>query len=143
MDEIKSKLLIATKAAYDLPAPEDLAYHRTLSRSFGVALDETSAHILEVTNALLDALRASQGASAATSKKQKKRKLRDEDDLINSGEFQSRVVDLVDSLLEGADKCLDEWNGLNRLPQLPEAGPSTLTHPVRPVDRYRRVTHCL
>jgi exosome complex exonuclease RRP6 len=99
-DQIQAALLSATRTAGQISA-EDLSFQRSLNPSLGTALDEQSARLLALSSSLL--------RSAASISELEAPVLQDVEDVDSSWRG---VVDVVDSLLEKADTCLDEYTGV-------------------------------
>jgi PMC2NT (NUC016) domain len=98
--QIREALLAATKTTNRISS-EDLSFQRSLDPTVGTALDEQSARLLALSRSLLK--------SAATISDLSTPTLQDIDDVDNNWKH---VVDIVDSLLEKADICLDEYTGV-------------------------------
>nr|XP_019049128.1 hypothetical protein I302_02909 [Kwoniella bestiolae CBS 10118]OCF28058.1 hypothetical protein I302_02909 [Kwoniella bestiolae CBS 10118] len=123
LPHLTSALDSLTNHAANLPSKSDLSFHRTLDKKFANDLDSASERILKLTERLLDLVDKSQkapqnnvgGGGAADrvkitkSKSVNRRKLEDEDDVVDG--FKQSVVSVVDGLLEDADSCLDEVSG--------------------------------
>jgi exosome complex exonuclease RRP6 len=99
-DQIQDALLSATRTAGQISSG-DLNFQRSLNPSLGTALDEQSARLLALSSSLLK--------SAASISELEAPVLQDIEDVDNSWRG---VVDVVDSLLEKADTCLDEYTGV-------------------------------
>jgi len=99
-DRLKSSLVQMSRTVGQLSS-EDLNFHRTSSADFTESLDEQSQRILALTSAVLKA--ASTGTDVAAPA------LDDEDSIDDNWRG---VVDVIDSLLEKADACLDEFTGV-------------------------------
>jgi exosome complex exonuclease RRP6 len=99
-DQIQAALLSATRTTSQISS-EDLNFQRSLDPSLGTALDEQSARLLTLSSSLLK--------SAASISELEAPILEDVEDIDNSWRG---VVDVVDSLLEKADTCLDEYTGV-------------------------------
>lgn len=99
-EQIQSALIATTRSVNQISS-EDLAFHRSLNPEVGKELDETSSRLLGVAQSLLN--------SAASVSGLKVPALEDTDDVENNWRG---VVDVVDSLLEKADTCLDEYTGV-------------------------------
>jgi len=99
-DQIQAALVSATRTAGQISS-EDLNFQRSLNPSLGTALDEQSARLLALSSSLLK--------SAASISELEPPVLQDVEDVDNSWHG---VVDVVDSLLEKADTCLDEYTGV-------------------------------
>ncbi|BFZ59106.1 exosome nuclease subunit [Saitoella coloradoensis] len=94
------KALVSTTRAATILGAQDLAFHRSLDPSFGDSLDECSTRLLELTNSLVKIA----SADAADT-------FHDEDDL---NDRWGDVVDVVDTLLEKSDVCIDEFTGATK-----------------------------
>jgi len=99
-DQIQVSLIATTRTAGQISS-EDLGFQRSLNPEVGTALDEQSERILGLASALLK--------SAASVSELRAPALQDADDVENN--WRS-VVDVVDSLLEKLDTCLDEYTGV-------------------------------
>ncbi|KUJ10677.1 uncharacterized protein LY89DRAFT_655435 [Mollisia scopiformis] len=99
-DQVQSALIATTRTAGQI-ASEDLGFHRSFNKEVGTALDEQSQRLLSLASALLK--------SAASIAELRAPVLEDADDLENDWRG---VVDVVDSLLEKSDICLDEYTGV-------------------------------
>ncbi|KAK8088407.1 Exosome complex exonuclease [Apiospora hydei] len=98
--QIQSALVATTRTANQLAA-EDLGFHRSSNPTVDEQLDETSERLLTLSSDLLK--------SATKSTDLKAPELEDADDVEV---HWSRIVDVIDTLLEKADTCLDEYTGL-------------------------------
>jgi exosome complex exonuclease RRP6 len=96
---IQSALVDTTRSAAALAA-EDLPFHRTVDPSLSTSLDAQNARLLSLASRLLGSATANADNVRPT--------LRDIDDVESNW---TRVVDVVDSLLERADIALDEFTG--------------------------------
>lgn len=99
-DQIQVALLSATRTANQI-ASEDLGFQRSLDAAVGTALDKQALRLLGLSNSLL--------RSAASISELQTPSLEDVEDVDNKWQA---VVDVVDSLLEKADTCLDEYTGV-------------------------------
>ncbi len=99
-DQIQNSLVSATRTAGQISS-EDLGFQRSLNPSLAAALDEQSARLLALSSSLLK--------SAASISELEAPVLQDVEDVDLSWRG---VVDVVDSLLEKADTCLDEYTGV-------------------------------
>ena len=99
-DQIQTALISVTRTANQI-ASEDLGFQRSLDPAVGTALDEQAARLLVLSSSLLK--------SAASISELKTPSLEDIEDVDNNWQG---VVDIVDSLLEKADTCLDEYTGV-------------------------------
>ncbi|KAI9798581.1 MAG: exosome nuclease subunit [Piccolia ochrophora] len=98
--QISSALVTATKTAGRIAA-EDLPFLRSLDPDIGEALDQRGSRLLKIAEGLLQ--------SAVRGTEVHAPSLHDADDLENNWRG---VVDVIDSLLEKADTCLDEYTGI-------------------------------
>ncbi|KAK0721504.1 ribonuclease H-like domain-containing protein [Apiosordaria backusii] len=111
-DAIQPALLAVTRSANGL-ANEDLQFQRTVHPSVGSQLDNTTDRMLQLVSGLLKSSSKVTGQSTS--------KLEDLDDV----EIKWKgIVDVIDSFLEKADTCLDEYTGLIKRKDAPtfEAG---------------------
>ncbi|RKF59536.1 Exosome complex exonuclease rrp6 [Golovinomyces cichoracearum] len=98
--ELQPSLLDITRSVVRITA-EDLTFQRSLDRKVRTALDEQSGRLLTLANSLLK--------SAASVSDLRTPTLEDVEDVENN--WRS-VIDVVDSLLEKSDSCLDEYTGV-------------------------------
>ena len=112
-DKLKSSLVQVTRTVGQLSS-EDLNFHRTSSAEVTESLDEQSLRILTLTSAVLKAATTGTDIKAPT--------LYNEDSIDDNWRG---VVDVIDSLLEKADACLDEFTGVIKKlsPSQEEAAP--------------------
>ncbi|RKF59549.1 Exosome complex exonuclease rrp6 [Erysiphe neolycopersici] len=99
-NQIQPGLLEITRTVGRITA-EDLTFQRSLNREVRTALDEQSERLLSLASALIK--------SAASISDLRSPILEDVEDVENNWR---NVVDVVDSLLEKSDSCLDEYTGL-------------------------------
>lgn len=99
-EQIQGALVAITRSVNGLAA-EDLGFQRTLNPEVGSLLDEQAERLLAVAKGLLKSAASLSGLNAPL--------LEDADDLENNW---SNVVDVLDSLKEKSDICLDEYTGL-------------------------------
>ncbi len=99
-EKVQSALVAATKTVNTL-ANQDLQFQRTVNPTVANRLDRQSECLLQLSTGLLKT------ASTATNQRFP---LIDEADDIDIG--WKGIVDVIDSLLEKADTCLDEYTGL-------------------------------
>jgi exosome complex exonuclease RRP6 len=99
-DKVTAALVQVTRTVGQLSA-EDLNFHRNSSADFTESLDEQSERILALTTAVLKAATAGTDVNAPS--------LDTEDSIEDNWRG---VVDVIDSLLEKADACLDEFTGV-------------------------------
>ncbi|KAK8113862.1 exosome complex exonuclease rrp protein [Apiospora kogelbergensis] len=110
--QIQAALVATTRTANQLAA-EDLSFHRSSNPTVDEQLDEASERLLTLSSELLK--------SATKTTDLKAPELEDADDVEV---HWSRIVDVIDTLLEKADTCLDEYTGLVKRKAAPteEAG---------------------
>ncbi|KAK3904663.1 hypothetical protein C8A05DRAFT_31540 [Staphylotrichum tortipilum] len=123
-DAVQSALVTVTRSANAL-ANEDLQFQRTVHPSVATRLDQNTERLLQLAGGVLK--------SAAKLTGQHEPRLDDVDDVeIN----WKGIVDVIDSLLEKADTCLDEYTGLVKRKDAPtaEAG-RDLKRPKSTTDR--------
>lgn len=99
-EQVTSKLVQTTRTVGQLSS-EDVNFHRSSSSEFAESLDEQSNRLLSLTSSLLKIATAGTDIKAPV--------LRDEDSVEDNW---GGVVDVIDSLLEKADACLDEFTGI-------------------------------
>jgi exosome complex exonuclease RRP6 len=99
-DQIQAALIAATRTVGRISS-EDLSFQRSLDAAVGASLDEQSARLLALASSLLK--------STASISELRAPVLQDVEDVDNNWQG---VVDVVDSLLEKADTCLDEYTGV-------------------------------
>ncbi|KAI0423896.1 ribonuclease H-like domain-containing protein [Xylaria sp. FL1042] len=98
-ETIQTALVSTTRLANQIAA-EDLSFQRTSNPAVAEELDESSSRLLGLTSSLLQS--ATKGTDVAGPS------LEDADDV---DVHWSRIVDVLDNLLEKADTCLDEYTG--------------------------------
>jgi hypothetical protein len=99
-DQIQAALISTTRTTGQISS-EDLGFQRSLNPEVGTALDEQSERLLSLATALLK--------SAASISQLRAPVLEEADDVDNNWRG---IVDVVDSLLEKSDTCLDEYTGV-------------------------------
>jgi len=99
-EQVQTSLIATTRTAGQISS-EDLAFHRSFNREVGTALDEQSSRLLDLSSQLIK--------SAASISDLRAPELDELDDVENN--WRS-VVDVIDSLLEKTDTCLDEYTGM-------------------------------
>ncbi|TGO83651.1 hypothetical protein BPOR_0613g00060 [Botrytis porri] len=124
-DEVQAALVTTVKTAGYI-ASEDLGFHRSLNPEVGSALDEQNARLLALANQLLKSAASVSGIQVPI--------LEDADDVDNNWRG---VVDVVDSLLEKTDTCLDEYTGIIKREQVEETS-ATMKFQKRPLDNSLR-----
>ncbi|TGO34155.1 hypothetical protein BHYA_0210g00120 [Botrytis hyacinthi] len=124
-DEVQAALVTTVKTAGYI-ASEDLGFHRSLNPEVGTALDEQNARLLALANQLLKSAASVSGIQVPI--------LEDVDDVDNNWRG---VVDVVDSLLEKTDTCLDEYTGIIKRKQVEETS-ATMKSQKRPLDNSLR-----
>jgi exosome complex exonuclease RRP6 len=99
-EQVQASLIATTRTTGQISS-EDLAFHRSFNREVGTALDEQSSRLLDLSSQLIK--------SAASISDLRAPELEELDDVENN--WRS-VVDVIDSLLEKTDTCLDEYTGM-------------------------------
>jgi hypothetical protein len=108
---VQAALVTVTRSVNGL-ASEDLHFQRTVHPPVARRLDQQTDRLLQLASGLLK--------SAGKLTGQQTSQLEDVDDI----EIQWRpVVDVIDSLLEKADTCLDEYTGLVKRKDAPTYDP--------------------
>jgi exosome complex exonuclease RRP6 len=112
-EKVQTALVASTKASNRVVA-EDLNFHKASDPAVEEQLDETTSRLLSLSSSLLTA--ATKGTDLRVSEL-------DEPDDVDAQ--WTRIVDVVDTLLEKADTCLDEYTGLIKRKAAPtdEGGP--------------------
>lgn len=103
--------VVATTRAANALAANDLAFLRTARPELGACIDERVAALLEICSSFLETAvetgpGGAKGGGRGTGSKLKAPVLRHPDDIEL---MWPRIVDVVDSLLERADRALDEY----------------------------------
>ncbi|KAI0838504.1 ribonuclease H-like domain-containing protein [Hypoxylon sp. FL0890] len=113
-ENIQSALVTTTRLTNQIAA-EDINFQRTSNPDVEEQLDDTSARLLTLATSLLK--------SSTKNTDIKAPKLEDGDDIDVQW---SRIVDVVDTLLEKADTCLDEYTGVIKRKNAPtdQSGPA-------------------
>ena len=119
-DQIQAALIATTRTTGQISS-EDLSFHRSFNSEVRTALDEQSERLLALAGALLK--------SAASISELRAPILQDADDVESNWRG---VVDVIDSLLEKSDTCLDEYTGVIKRKEPPtgeQMGQVTITAP--------------
>ncbi|KAI1469161.1 ribonuclease H-like domain-containing protein [Daldinia caldariorum] len=112
MQEKIQTALVATTRLTNQIAAEDISFQKTSNPDVEEQLDDTSSRLLSLASSLL--------ASATKGTDLKAPALEDSDDV---DVHWSRIVDVVDTLLEKADTCLDEYTGVIKRKAAPTEQP--------------------
>lgn len=123
-DQIQTALLATTRVSSQVSS-EDLGFQRSLDPKVGTSLDEQTTRLLELSSGLLK--------SAASIAELQPSVLEDADDVDSNWHS---IVDIVDSLLEKTDTCLDEYTGVIKRKET-----STAEH-VNSLSSYYQTTGC-
>jgi PMC2NT (NUC016) domain len=99
-EQVQASLIATTRTAGQISS-EDLAFQRSLNREVGTALDEQGNRLLDLSSQLLKSATSISDLRAPV--------LEEFDDVENNWRG---VVDVIDSLLEKTDTCLDEYTGM-------------------------------
>ncbi|KAH6615606.1 ribonuclease H-like domain-containing protein [Chaetomium sp. MPI-SDFR-AT-0129] len=119
---VHSALVAVTRSVNTL-ANEDLRFQRTVHTSVATRLDQNTDRILKLADGVLK--------SASRFTAQRRPKLDDVDDV----EIQWKgVVDVIDTLLEKSDTCLDEYTGLVKKKDAPAAEPGSDLKRAKPTN---------
>ncbi|KAH8880359.1 hypothetical protein GQ53DRAFT_543289 [Thozetella sp. PMI_491] len=108
MQERIQRALVATTKTVNELANQDLQFQRTANPSAGAQLDTDSDRLLRIATGLL--------SSAGKATKQRVPSVEDAEDIDISWRG---IVDVIDTLLEKADTCLDEYTGLLKRKEAP------------------------
>ncbi|KAI0379425.1 ribonuclease H-like domain-containing protein [Hypomontagnella monticulosa] len=113
-EKIQAALVTTTRLSNQIAA-EDIDFHRTSNPDVAEQLDDTSERLLTLASSLLSSASKNSDLKAPT--------LEDGDDI---DVHWSRIVDVVDTLLEKADTCLDEYTGVIKRKAAPtdQSGPA-------------------
>ncbi|KAJ2988210.1 hypothetical protein NUW58_g4099 [Xylaria curta] len=111
-ETIQNALVSSTRIANQIAA-EDLSFQRTSNPAVAEELDDVSGRLLTLTSSLLQS--ATKGTDVAGPS------LEDADDV---DVHWSRIVDVLDNLLEKADTCLDEYTGAIKRKSAPVEQPA-------------------
>jgi exosome complex exonuclease RRP6 len=115
-DSVHAALVTVTRSVNTL-ANEDLQFQRTVHPSVATRLDQNTDRLLQLARGVL--------ISASKFTAQREPRLDDADDV----EIQWKgVVDVIDSLLEKSDTCLDEYTGLVKRKDAPTAESVRVPH---------------
>jgi exosome complex exonuclease RRP6 len=106
-DQIQAALIATTRTAGQISL-EDLSFQRSLNPEVGISLDDQGSRLLALSSILLK--------SAASISELRAPTFQDSDDVDNNWR---NVVDVIDSLLEKTDTCLDEYTGVIKRKDLP------------------------
>ncbi|KAI1339740.1 ribonuclease H-like domain-containing protein [Xylariaceae sp. FL0016] len=131
-EKIQSALIATTRLTNQIAA-EDLSFQRTSNPTVAEELDDTSSRLLDLTTSLLKSATKGTDAQAPT--------LEDADDI---DVHWSRIVDVVDTLLEKADFALDEYTGAIKRRTAPteQSAPPT-KKPTTSLDRNLKYANVL
>ncbi|KAL2000731.1 hypothetical protein VTN02DRAFT_2685 [Thermoascus thermophilus] len=140
-----ASILVQTTRTVGQLAAEDLNFHRTSSAEIADSLDEQSERLLSLASSLLKVATAGTDVRAPA--------LHNEESIEDNWRG---VVDVIDSLLEKADACLDEFTGVikklspsqqeqeaalgkkrapSKFPSIYDYGPSKIPKPQLQFDR--------
>lgn len=122
-DRISSSLVDTTRTAGQIAA-EDLGFHRSLNASIASQLDRQNGRLLEIAGKLTKV--------AVLNSDVKAPQLNSADAVEDNWQG---VVDVIDSLLEKADACLDEYTGVVK-----RLSPARQEHIPAPTGRSARST---
>ncbi|KAI5922934.1 ribonuclease H-like domain-containing protein [Camillea tinctor] len=117
------KALIAVTQSTNRIAAEDLSFQRTSNPTIAEDLDDASSRLFALTSSLLKSASKNTDVSAPS--------LEDADDV---DVHWSRIVDVVDTLLEKADTSLDEYTGAIKR-KTASAEPTSVSLPINNKSR--------
>ncbi|KAH7029134.1 ribonuclease H-like domain-containing protein [Microdochium trichocladiopsis] len=121
-EKVQAALVAATRSANQIAA-EDLSFQKTSNPAVEEQLNETSERLLALASSLLK--------SASQKTDLRAPNLEDADDV---DVHWTRVVDIIDNLLEKADTCLDDYTGLIKRNNAPADDSNAATKkPSKPV----------
>ncbi|KAH0564863.1 hypothetical protein GP486_001743 [Trichoglossum hirsutum] len=121
-EKISSALIGTTRIVGQLSS-QDLSFHRSLDPAVSASLDKQNTRLLNLAESLLKSAASGSGVEAP--------------DVGEVGELDDNwhgIVELVDSLLERADTCLDEYTGAIKKSSQAEEGAS-ISRPLPPRHR--------
>lgn len=101
-DRVTFSLLNVTRTAGQISS-QDLGFHRSSSSVITRSLDAQNAHLLQLTQKLLQAAIITTSPGIDVLKFQ---------DVESIDDHWRGLVDILDDLLENADACLDEYSGV-------------------------------
>jgi len=127
-DRVSSSLVDTTRTASQI-AVEDLGFQRSLNSDVASGLDSQNSRLLDIAARLAKA--AAQGTEVEGPHQLHHAEALEEN--------WRGVVDVIDSLLEKADACLDEYTGvIKRLsPSYQEQAPASIAKTTRPTKAFR------
>jgi exosome complex exonuclease RRP6 len=135
-----------TQHVNDFPEGDDLKMHRTMDRKLAKRLDATTARVLALASKLVDHVAPQAGTSVdgrhgeaapafASVGIKKRKRLQDEDDAVH--EFESQIVEVLDSLLERADINLDTVTGKRKATEISEQAEAAFAVRQKALDSKR------
>jgi exosome complex exonuclease RRP6 len=127
-DQIQAALIATTRTTGQISS-EDLGFHRSFNSEVGAALDEQSERLLALAGALLK--------SAVSISELRAPVLQEADDVENNWRG---VVDVIDSLLEKSDTCLDEYTGVIKRKETPTGDQLGQVITITPSSCYLKLT---
>ncbi|KAK3941334.1 exosome complex exonuclease rrp6 [Diplogelasinospora grovesii] len=119
--------LVSTTRTVNRLANEDLEFQRTVYPSVSSQLDQKSERLFKLANGLLKSAGNAVGHSVSSVAS-----LEDADDIDNNWRG---ILDVVDSLLEKTDTCLDEYTGLIKRKNAPTAESAPAPKKAKTSDR--------
>lgn len=120
LQHLQGRIQPLTQAAAHLPGPSDLAFHRSLDRRLADDLDTTKASLVSTLGKLVlqlpsgslpDGAKGKSRANAAEHGGESGETALAAADLVDEGSFARSLGDIIDTLLENTDTCLDEYQG--------------------------------
>ncbi|KAI0179669.1 ribonuclease H-like domain-containing protein [Hypoxylon sp. FL1284] len=127
-EKVQTALVASTRLTNQIAA-EDLSFQRTSNPDVAEQLDDTSSRLLSLATSLL--------TSATKNTNLKAPELQDGDDV---DVHWTRIIDVVDTLLEKADTCLDEYTGMikRKIAPAEQAGPPPKKSKSATLDPFMR-----
>ncbi|KAI9754076.1 MAG: Carboxy-terminal domain (CTD) phosphatase [Chaenotheca gracillima] len=136
-EKVSASLINTTRTVGQLFA-EDIPFQRSLDSRTASILDKQNARLLSLTNSLFHSATSNTHLTAP--------RLEDVDDVENNWRD---IVDVVDSLLEKADICLDEYTGVIKRQSTPQTdkaesnAPASANQPKRVSNSMRKSNETL
>lgn len=139
-DKIQAALVSTTRRVNAI-ASQDLGFRRSVDPDSAEQLDEQRTKLLELASALVQTAAASAGGAKAKAKA-KPITLEDAEDVDDNWQT---IVDALDTALEKADTCIDDYTGLVKRNDAPtaEMGPNVKKSKPGQLDRSLRFANII
>ncbi|EJT75436.1 exosome complex exonuclease Rrp [Gaeumannomyces tritici R3-111a-1] len=139
-DKIQAALVSTTRRVNAI-ASQDLGFRRNVDPDSAEQLDEQRTKILELASALVQTAASSAGGARAKAKA-KPITLEDAEDVDDNWQT---IVDALDTALEKADTCIDDYTGLVKRKDAPtaEMGPNAKKSKPGQLDRSLRYANII